>query len=1545
MNLSLATMDVYSALTVIQGSVLVQQASKTSISAIVILLHVTRTLRRCVSQDEDAWEKYNGPLDTMLQKPPEDIRALVRVGELGLAGLCRFLEYLVVNHGIKGGLIEGKLQRLMDAMDSVLKAYLSCPGALDSTVTAAIPSECFEGPPIDVDVLPDLAPLRNIAVNVSDDGERLACPGIVVSLPPGKSAHSTYPFGLHDELGDPWDYTVNRGVLTLRSKGCATEVLSDGSVRCLACEDLQENPNLDGILHRMRNGVHENARLVFHGVGGLITINRQKQGLVKALRLKRLNDARKLVGKAAALENYKRWVLAVGSGKVERVDRLVKINLRRRGGIQSLLTMYDRAAQQVYHPQSYSEEDQLRGLLLWRLGGARVAHIAHRALGLPSLSTLRRHSLIPQLLVSPSAPTLLEMETNIANGFAPLFDALESRHVVHQVLMLDELKIEERPRVDPETNKIVGICREHGYKTSLEFNSEKEIELLLRGIKEKEIHFATEATVGAIGVLSSETHLYSARPVLVSGSCKRETGAEHATLVDTAYRASKKTKLRTVSIASDGESRRGEALVRLTFKQSLSPNSPIYDLLSPLPLLNLEVGDDDLTADKDYKHVFKRLRNLLLRPKGFLVHGVHITPSVIRSHLFSNEVNLTRADYLLNPNDKQDVKLAYDLLREIWLLPEPPTNRLPGFQHARKSFQTFGVLLYHVLTPYICVDHTLSEQLEHLSAAAHLLMALYAEERTGTRLMPTQLYVDIMIMIKNAYFCVAKAKIDDPDGSFFIIQLGTDRLETLFGILRTMIGNDANVDALQLGSRITGTTEVSSILATHPEWDKQPRRLKLPTLDKNGLEIHGRSDHLGPREWRGDTRLSPVNAQTCWKLGRLQIEERFPALVPVLESLAAFDMFSPLGKDLVKAPRDPDDVDDTVDEHDTAVTEDLSPGPELEDAAAESAVNTKFEPCFELDGKKVYKSRYLSQAFESYRKTGSTDRLKRVANVERYAYKAEKEFGVIEHDVEAGDNMLPMDSPIATLFRCENRLFLCVGEVVDIAVDSKHVDEVGVEYLSEPSTFVTYQVLDVVPASQEDDPDLKHDWSWSRRRGATHRVVGRLVQPINPAVCTRIAGEPFYLFESAVLMALGATILEQINMKRSERIPYREPGGKACFLVEDDLAERKLATDNICTACRPAVPLAKSAHRILEHMAGHIHFDERSIDRSAEPCGLCLRPAPLCTFYLKKSRGAGTSDQIDFAKSTCANKASFLYAIAAISTPSSPCSNVPIRCAVCPAAAPAVWRYNFPHHMRNKHPSISLSQYEPLYQISRSEKVQLKQSWDNQHKQKKSRKSKGKKAELVISQAHSSRLALRNGDVDLSDAEESDDGSRSTDEDSCAGVNNGEDVSSALEVDGNTSLDLNDDANEKQSMDVPSLGRGDSPMTLPPTPTTPAPPAPPAAVDDPPPASSTSFTTAAGAPGARAASPPPNNSMHEETDDVFRFEAAETRVGGRKRRARDLNAILTVCICGKKVSAEERQRENVALECKRVGCETGWVSKTNPRHCTTFTHRGRSSIT
>jgi len=260
--------------------------------------------------------------------------------------------------------------------------------------------------PIDVDTLPMVTGTPPIDVDALEDDSALPkkngkssaqCCGIKLTFPTRASPHSSYPYGIHDQLGDPWDYTVSGSIMVLHAKRCTdTSQRLKTSGRCERCEMLTENANLQGVIQRIETGIHENTSLVYHSIGGLITLVRRKDSQVKVLRLRRLNDAKKLAGKAIALDDMKRWVMAVGSGKVERVDRLVRVNLARKGGIRNLLDLYDRAAKQVYHPRNYTEEDDLRGLLLWRLGGARVAEIAHHALNLPSLSTLRRCAIIPQ---------------------------------------------------------------------------------------------------------------------------------------------------------------------------------------------------------------------------------------------------------------------------------------------------------------------------------------------------------------------------------------------------------------------------------------------------------------------------------------------------------------------------------------------------------------------------------------------------------------------------------------------------------------------------------------------------------------------------------------------------------------------------------------------------------------------------------------------------------------------------------------------------------------------------------------------------------------------------------------------------------------------------------------------------------------------------------------------------------------------------------------------------------------------------------------------
>ncbi|KAF8185817.1 hypothetical protein K438DRAFT_1596789 [Mycena galopus ATCC 62051] len=468
------------------------------------------------------------------------------------------------------------------------------------------------------------------------------CAGYIFPFKANQTASSDYPFRLHDTSSPPWEYSGNNdGVLTLRSIKCG-KVCKEHRSNCQACADLPTHPILQGILERAQDGVPESASYVFNPISGLIEHLRRKNGQITQLRLRGFNAVKRIAAQARSLTDHKRFVRAIGSGKVENVDRLVRVQLGRKQGIRGVLTTYDEAAKGVYGSTSYTEQDHLRGVLIWKMAGNRVADFAHRALGLPSRTTLRKRTTVPPIVPSAGRPQVSEVAENVGACFEGIADVLATKKPKHAVLMFDEIATERRLRWDPRTNNFLGVCRQHAKscKCSLQFNTEKDLEDLFRAKEKGDVHFAGEATVGAIGILSDETRLYAARPILISGDCKKESGQEHLDNVlnptlDGVNSKKDLTGLRIVSVASDGESRRGKAFIDLTFHHELSDDSNISGLLKDLEFMDFWVGEDDLTPDKDPKHVFKRGRNRLVRPLGMKVFGVQITPTIIRIHLQS----------------------------------------------------------------------------------------------------------------------------------------------------------------------------------------------------------------------------------------------------------------------------------------------------------------------------------------------------------------------------------------------------------------------------------------------------------------------------------------------------------------------------------------------------------------------------------------------------------------------------------------------------------------------------------------------------------------------------------------------------------------------------------------------------------------------------------------------------------------------------------------------------------------------------------------------
>jgi hypothetical protein len=318
-------------------------------------------------------------------------------------------------------------------------------------------------------------------------------------------------------------------------------------------------------------------------------------------------------------------------------------------------------------------------------------------------------------------------------------------------------------------------------------------------------------------------HVAGSRPFLASATCKRENAELHAKLIATVIEAcdneaAPNPGCSMYCIASDGESRRGSALAKLT-ENEMDDQIDLYSMVGKMCLMPLLVGKNNITVDKDPKHIIKCCQNFMLHKAGILINGILLNPAFLRFHLKDSGVLPLCINYLLDLTDRQDVPLTYTLLKEIWSLHDPKPTDKPGFCAVRKAFKFLGSLFRHLVIPFIQVTLSLREQLAHLSATAHLATFLYTKDMARSKAIPPLTHQDIILMVKNAFFCVAKAKINNPNGSFWLILLGTDRLEATFDLVRFMVGNDANANILSLTTRLTHAVECLNIFSQHPEWD------------------------------------------------------------------------------------------------------------------------------------------------------------------------------------------------------------------------------------------------------------------------------------------------------------------------------------------------------------------------------------------------------------------------------------------------------------------------------------------------------------------------------------------------------------------------------------------------------------------------------------------------------------------------------------------------------------------------------------------------------
>lgn len=947
---------------------------------------------------------------------------------------------------------------------------------------------------------------------------------------------------------------------------------------CAKCAHLSHLPILDGIINRMNNGAHENTPRKWLGIAPLVESLERKDDQLNDFRLRGLNQGRMLTRRAGALDEHKRFVMAIASSDVKRLSALVRIGLQNGMGVGGLMQRIGQATLGMYRPRDYTQAERQLAVLLWKLGGSQLADIGYRTGSLPSISVARRSVTLPPLRVSSGYPTAADIQHNLHSLF-PTPPSEAPKVVMGTIMMIDEIATERRMRHDLSTNRILGICREHGSSYSTVFSNGDTLELLEDALDKQKIHLASEGTVAALGALTDDPRLYATRPFLISGSCKKESAGCHQKLLATCIDVLQDERDRigrVYCISADGEQKRGKALNKLTMVNDL-PSKSLLGEISGLELMNYQCGVDDLTQDKDYKHNAKRLRSALIRVQGVCVDDAVITSSVITQHLLDNGEDPRTVDALVNPSDKQDVISTYRLLTAIARLPDKPDHPNPAYARSRRALYTLGRLYITFLEAYTTITLSLHAQLKKLSYVAHLTLLLYRKHKGA--FMPVQLFGDMMHMVKNAYFCVAKTKIDNPMGQFWLILLGSDRLEISYGKIRTMVGSDRNLDLYQLGNRLTGATECATILAENPSWDRGARRITLPSLVIQGDDISARMDHINPKSWTGDVHVADVCLLVCWQAGRAAVEKEFPELTAAtaFEEMVAegIDILRPFGNSSAGETLASGEIDEPIEDvtgidqpepEDTIGEDGDGDGndglEEIEDLVAialhEEAGDGKVSAMVEYRGEMHQKSSLLRHRSLPYHKDISVDRLRRIPEVAKYARANTHIARTLDQqsDFNRGPRIVA-DDPIATVLRCDGQMFLAMAKVVSLKTGSKRTHSMLLDHLSNSNVVVSLQVFILRP-KEAVEGDM-NDWKWGREyehfdgtKAAVLDVPGRLTHLINPVI--GIDGRPTWIFQTEELRCFTSLLYERVlqsesalkvpSVKISTTFPYRDTRGE-----------------------------------------------------------------------------------------------------------------------------------------------------------------------------------------------------------------------------------------------------------------------------------------------------------------------------------------------------------------------------------------------------------------
>ncbi|KAG2116646.1 uncharacterized protein F5147DRAFT_649104 [Suillus discolor] len=552
----------------------------------------------------------------------------------------------------------------------------------------------------------------------------------------------------------------------------------------------------------------------FLGLAHMQDIARTYAEQIKQLKLQ-LNDSRKYMSVLTQLDDYNRLLMAVSEQDIPRLQQIINVALRNGASIRQVVNKLEDALEGAYHPRGYDANDLDIATLVYRLGG---------------------HQLLFALIV------LSGCTDSVLCGVS---------------LMIDEIALEEMAVHFSKYNKVGGLCWKHSHTIDPVLRTYESAVYIAQKIHDGHVHLGKELTVmGALCFGRDEIF-----PILAAPTCKTENTNDMEQILAKAISRWNSTGA-AVQIGP----------VWLFVKSPLSEGSDLYGTLINMPGLNLFTGNNEVTLDFDFKHIFKR------DPQD-VPRAVELVLAVIE---FSNSQHS-----IMNDSFSTDIDTRADL----------------------QSIALLSALLESILLPFTDVSLSLSEQFVLLSQYSHLTFAFFHAHRRS--FMSYQLYYDTQTMVKNLVFCLAKQQTLDPYAPFFLGDVGDDPLEILFGRMCMIGGHNSTSSYAQALDRLGAAKDIDGVFRHHPELDSGHRRLKLTCQE--GV------DHINREIWKGNIISGRCDLPMAWHSGcdtalsilaTSQLEPTHYSFAELF-SVPGIDMLRPFGQNRYLGITTDNDLEDT----------------------------------------------------------------------------------------------------------------------------------------------------------------------------------------------------------------------------------------------------------------------------------------------------------------------------------------------------------------------------------------------------------------------------------------------------------------------------------------------------------------------------------------------------------------------------------------------------------------------------------------------------------